>query len=91
MIDRYENDIEHYKNEMKQLQEVINLTESEEIKTFENEKYTNEIRNCCMQLINECNVSLKKIPHVLNTVVNTLTRIIPQNNTIEIVLKLVNT
>ena len=60
-------------NYIQQLEAAQNRLDNGEIKTFKNGKYTNKIRECCMTLITECNVTLSKPPAVVNTVLQTLT------------------
>jgi hypothetical protein len=39
------------------LEKINAFLEGDTIKTFENGRYTNEVRECCMKLITEGNVS----------------------------------
>jgi hypothetical protein len=52
--------------------------EGDTIKTFESGRYTNEVRECCMQLITEGNVSLNKITIVINSVLKNLSGKLPE-------------
>ncbi|XP_052266845.1 nuclease SbcCD subunit C-like [Dreissena polymorpha] len=74
----FDTEIADYKKEIKELQQIIDISDSNEVVTFENGKYTNEIRQCCMQLIHEGNVSLNKVPDVISSVMRALTGKVPQ-------------
>ncbi|KAJ8356506.1 hypothetical protein SKAU_G00193000 [Synaphobranchus kaupii] len=80
-----EASIQQLKAELKQmerrereLQAVVDCTERDEVATFENGRYTNEIREVCMTLLTEGNVSIRKLPKVLTTVIKNLTGKVPQ-------------
>ncbi|XP_060585907.1 uncharacterized protein LOC132741695 [Ruditapes philippinarum] len=64
--------------EIDQLRHVMELLESEHIDTFYNGTYTNEVRECCMTLITECNVSMGKLPDVIRSVLKSFTGKIPE-------------
>jgi predicted component of viral defense system (DUF524 family) len=49
----------------------------DQIVTFENGKYSNEIRECIMSLVTECNVSLNKVNSVISTVLHKLSGVLP--------------
>jgi len=63
--------ISEKENYIQQLEAAQNILDNGEIQTFENGKYTNEIRECCMNLKTECNVSLSKLPAVVNSLADT--------------------
>ncbi|KAJ8364941.1 hypothetical protein SKAU_G00137720 [Synaphobranchus kaupii] len=56
----------------------MTLKNRDEVATFENGRYTNEIREVCMTLLTEGNVSIRKLPKVLTTVIKNLTGKVPQ-------------
>ena len=60
------------------MEKVNDFLESDLIPTFENGKYTNEIRECCIQLVTEGNVSLNKVPFVIKTGLKNLTGKLPE-------------
>ena len=67
-----QDEIKCYKKEIKELEGIIDVMESNEVQTFADGKYTNEVRECCMRLLTECNVSVRKLPGVINTVLHKL-------------------
>jgi len=82
---KHEIEIENFEHEKKELNEQIiglekinDFLEGDTIQTFENGKYTNEVRECCMQLVTEGNVSLNKVPIVIKSVLKNLTGKLPE-------------
>lgn len=82
---KHEIEIENFEHEKKELNEQIiglekinDFLEGDTIQTFENGKYTNEVRECCMQLVTEGNVSLNKVPIVIKSVLQNLTGKLPE-------------
>jgi chromosome segregation ATPase len=71
-------EIKDLKIEADQLQDTIEYMESNTISTFGNGRYTDEIRACIMSLVTNCNVSLRKIPDVINAVLSNLTGKLPE-------------
>ena len=65
------------KSEITDLQSFLACLESNEVRTFQNGKYTQEMRECCMELLTSGNVSLRKIPVVIKTVMTHLTGKLP--------------
>lgn len=60
-----------------ELQQLNVLLESDQIKTFENGRYVNEVRECIMSLLTECNVSMNKVNGVISTVLKKMTGVLP--------------
>lgn len=60
-----------------ELQQLNVLLESDQIKTFENGWYVNEVRECIMSLLAECNVSMNKVNSVISTVLKKMTGVLP--------------
>ena len=73
-----ERQITDLQKTVRQLEGVIECTENNQIKTFENGQYTNEIREVCMTLLTEGNVSMRKLPKVIETVCRNLTGSVPE-------------
>lgn len=69
----YEYEIKTLTEKVNQLMQVNNVVESGLISTFEDGKYINDMRECCMLLMTECNVSISKLPSVIDTVLKKLT------------------
>ena len=63
---------------VRNLEAVIECTENQQIKTFQNGRYTNGIREVCMTLLTEGNVSMRKLPSVITTVCKKLTGCLPE-------------
>jgi hypothetical protein len=64
--------------EIVQLQQMNELLESDCISTFADGKYTNEVRQCIMTLLTECNISVNKMSHVIHTVLGKLAKKQPE-------------
>ena len=63
----YDNLLKHFlelQKEHKELGQVIDIVNSEEVVTFKNGKFTNEIRRTVMELVS-LNVSINKISEVI--------------------------
>lgn len=69
----YEYEIKILTEKVNELMQLNNLVESNHISTFEDGKYINDMRECCMLLMTECNVSTSKLPSVIDTVLKKLT------------------
>lgn len=69
----YECEIKMLTEKVDELTQLNNLVESNHIRTFEDGKYINDMRECCMLLMTECNVSTAKLPSVIDTVLKKLT------------------
>ena len=67
-----ENRCEVLERENMELNQLIELVNDEEIVTFENGKYTDEVRETIMELL-ALNVSMNKVNDVIRTVVKKLT------------------
>ena len=85
LITKHEDEIVHLKNEISkhnktitELEQLNVLLENEQIITFQNGKYVNEIRECIMSLLTECNVSMNKVNSVISIVLKKMTGVIPQ-------------
>ena len=65
-------------NKISELEQLNILLESDQVLTFENGRYINEVRACIMALLTECNVSMNKVNNVICTVLQTFTGKIPQ-------------
>lgn len=70
-------EIKDLKIQVDELTNALEWVEGPEIKTFENGHYTIPVRECCMQLITEGNVSLKKVPLVIRSVLSNLAGKLP--------------
>jgi uncharacterized coiled-coil protein SlyX len=70
--------VNELKEEIDQLQDTIEYLESDEVKTFENGRYTDELRDCVMTLVTNGNVSLRKIPEVISCVLSKLVGKLPK-------------
>ena len=84
LVEKHESEIQELKNEISEhniriseLEQLNILLESDQIVTFENGKYSNEIRECIMSLVTECNVSLNKVNSVISTVLHKLSGVLP--------------
>ena len=84
LVEKHEDEIQELKNEISEhniriseLEQLNILLESDQIVTFENGKYSNEIRECIMSLVTECNVSLNKVNSVISTVLHKLSGVLP--------------
>lgn len=77
-IDNFESEKNDLIAQINNLENINDFLEGDTIKTFENGRYTNEVRECCMQLITEGNVSLNKIPIVINSVLKNLSGKLPE-------------
>ena len=69
--DELEKKLENMVAENKELRDIISLMENDEIVTFENEKYKNEICEVIMSLLS-MNVSINKVNDVIRTVLKNL-------------------
>ena len=58
-------------NKISELEQLNILLESDQVLTFENGRYINEVRECIMALLTKCNVSMNKV----NNVICSLTKI----------------
>ena len=56
-IDNLESEKNYLIAQINNLEKIYAFLEGDAIKTFENGRYTNEVRECCMKLITEGNVS----------------------------------
>ncbi|VDI51116.1 Hypothetical predicted protein [Mytilus galloprovincialis] len=77
-IENFEYEKKDLNEQIKALEKVNAFLEGDTIATFENGKYTNEVRECCMQLVTEGNVSLNKLPIVITSVLKNLTGKLPE-------------
>ena len=77
-IDNFESEKNVLIAQINNLEKNNAFLEGDTITTFENGRYTNEVRKCCMQLITEGNVSLNKIPIVINSVLKNLSGKLPE-------------
>ena len=77
-IERLKNQIHEHMDRISELEEINILLESDTVKMFENGRYRDEVRECIMTLMTECNVSLKKVNRVISTVINNLTGKLPE-------------
>lgn len=77
-IENFEYEKKDLNEQIKGLEKVNAFLEGDTIATFENGKYTNEVRECCMQLVTEGNVSLNKLPIVITSVLKNLTGKLPE-------------
>ena len=59
--------------EHRELEQLIDIVNSEEVTTFQNGRFTNELRKTVMELVS-LNVSINKISDVIRVVVNNLTK-----------------
>ena len=75
-IDNLEKEVKRLTSENKELLQLVSLLEKDEVTTFENGRYTNEVREVIMELLN-LNVSLSKINQVITAV---LTKLGSKNN-----------
>lgn len=66
------------KKEISKLQSIIDLMETDKVATFYNGKYSNEVRECFMSLLTECNVSLNKLPDIISTVLKSFAGKVPE-------------
>jgi len=78
-VKRHEIEIQELKDKIevnnKRISELEQLNvclENDEIILFENGKYVNEVRDCIMSLVTECNVSINKVNDVIKTVLHKL-------------------
>ena len=85
LITKHEDEIVHLKNEISKhnkkitkLEQLNVLLENDQIIAFQNGKYVNEIRECIMSLLIECNVSMNKVNSVISIVLKKITGVIPQ-------------
>ena len=60
--------MEKCRKEMTELQYIVSLVEFRVIQTFEDGRYTNEIIECCIKLLKECSISIRKLTSVIETV-----------------------
>ena len=58
--------------EIANLQQINELMEADCVTTFADGKYTNEVRECVMTLMTECNISTNKMSKVITTVLEKL-------------------
>ena len=61
-----------------ELEQLNVCLENEQIALFENGKYVNEVKECIMSLVTECNVSVNKINDVIKIVLHKLTGKLPE-------------
>ena len=54
------------------------IAESDVVKTFENGRYTDEVRQCCIELYTEKNVPLSKLSEVITSVLGILVGKVPE-------------
>jgi hypothetical protein len=71
-------EVHHLKIEVDELRDAIQCAESDQVKTFENGRYTDAMRECVMLLITQGNVSLRKVPVVINAVMSSLAGKLPE-------------
>ena len=76
-IKSLEKTVDDLKQEVLQHQQVNVLLEKNEIETFEDGKYTSEIRKCCMDLLTQQHVNMRQLPGVIKTVLENLTGKLP--------------
>ena len=70
---RLKDELKEQRDRVSQLEAVVRLMESETVSTFEDGKYSNEVRECCIALLTECNVSLNKLPDIIRHVLKSFT------------------
>ncbi len=70
--EKLNEEVKSLKEDINHAHEINNKLFSGEIITFENGRYNPAIREVCMKLMNEHNVSMNKLPSVINTVLETL-------------------
>ena len=70
-IDNLEKEVKRFSSENKELLQLVSLLEKDEVKTFENGRYTNEVREVIMELLN-LNVNISKINKVITSVLTKL-------------------
>ena len=70
-IDNLEKEVKRLTSENKELLQLVSLLEKDEVTTFENGRYTNEVREVIMELLN-LNVSISKINQVITAVLTKL-------------------
>ena len=80
LVEKHETQILELKNKIEmnnkkiaELEQLNVCLENDKILTFENGRYINEVRECIMSLVTECNVSIKKVNKVISTVLRNLT------------------
>ena len=66
-VDTLETEVKRLTTENKDLQQLVSLIEKDEVTTFENGRYTNDVREVTMELLN-LNVSISKINLVITAV-----------------------
>ena len=77
-LNEAENELEQLQKTIHQLENVIEFTEKENIRTFQIGRYTDEIREVCMTLLTEGNISLRRFAFVISTVCKNLTGSLPE-------------
>ena len=70
-IDEMKQNVNVLQNENKELEELVSLLEGEEVVTFQNGKYTDEVRETVMELLS-MNVSMNRVNDVIRTVLRNL-------------------
>ncbi len=71
--EKFREEIKSLREELAHLEEINQKRENGETVTFKDGKYTEEVREVCMKLMNDHNVSMNKLPSVINTVLKPLT------------------
>jgi gas vesicle protein len=74
---QHKREVKQLNEEIDGLNDTITLLESDKLVTFEDGKFIDEIRACCMSLVTNGNVSLRKIPEVISTVLLNLVGKVP--------------
>ena len=72
-FDNLTKQVKNLNEENKDLQQLVNLLNNEELITFENGRFNDDIRQAVMKLVG-LNVSIKKIDLVIKAVLGTLTK-----------------
>ena len=70
-VDTLETEVKRLTSENKDLQQLVSLLEKDEVTTFENGRYTSDVREVIMELLN-LNVSISKINLVITAVLTKL-------------------
>lgn len=77
-MDSYKGEVKDLKLEIDQLCNSSECMEGDTLQTFKGGKYTDAMRQCCMELVTEGHVSLRKVPVVVKAVMQNLTGKLPQ-------------
>ena len=72
-----EEEVANLHTRISQLEQINVLLEKDEIKTFENGRYTVELRQVCMELLTSHHVSIRQLPSVITSVIQGLTGKLP--------------